>query len=86
MKKIFSAALGTLLLLSGCARTYIVTLSNGDRISTSNKPRLVNGYYYFKDPSGRDAPPVSSMRVREIAPTSMASPPAGSVFKPVSTK
>ena len=86
MNKILPVALAALLILTGCARTYVVTLSNGQRISTSTKPRLVNGFYYFKDSSGQDVRPVLSSNVREIAPTSMASPPPGSQFKPVSTK
>jgi len=86
MNKILPVALAALLILTGCARTYIVTLSNGQQISTSTKPRLVNGFFYFKDSSGQDVRPVLSSNVREIAPTSMASPPPGSQFKPVSTK
>jgi hypothetical protein len=86
MNKLLPAALGAILVLTGCARTYTVTLSNGERIVTSNKPHLVKGFYYFKDSSGRDARPVFSGSVREIAPTSMASPDPASAFRPVSSK
>src|SRR5690349_18480523 len=86
MKKIFLPALAALFVLSGCARTYIITLSNGERISTHGKPRLERGFYYYKDASGHDGEPVPSGRIREIAPASMASPNASSMFKPVSTK
>jgi hypothetical protein len=84
MKLLLFPALAGLLLLTGCARTYVLTLSNGDRIQTHGKPRLEKGFYYYKDASGRDASPVFSGRVSEIAPASMASPNAASVFKPVS--
>jgi hypothetical protein len=84
MKPLLLPALACLLLMSGCARTYVLTLSNGDRIQTHGKPRLEKGFYYFKDVSGRDATPVFSGRVTEIAPASMASPNPASAFKPVS--
>jgi hypothetical protein len=84
MKPFLLPALAGLLLLSGCARTYVLTLSNGDRIQTHGKPRLDRGFYYYKDASGRDAAPVFSGRVTEIAPASMASPNPSSAFKPVS--
>lgn len=86
MKKLLLPALAVLLVLTGCARTYVITLNNGERIRTHGKPRLQNGYYYFKDTSGHDAEPVFTGRIREIAPASMASPDASSMFKPVSTK
>jgi len=73
MTKTLLPALVGLLLLTGCSHDYILTLDNGTRIRTSSKPRLVEGLYYFKDASGRDARPVSTVRVREIAPASMAS-------------
>jgi hypothetical protein len=86
MNKIFPVALASLLILTGCARTYIVTLSNGERIRTTGKPKLVKGFYYYKDSSGRDAKPVFSGSVREVAPAGMESPDPSSMFKPVSTK
>jgi hypothetical protein len=86
MNKIFLAALAGLLILTGCARTYIVTLSNGERIRTTSKPKLVKGLYYINDASGRGTRAVLSSNVREIAPASMASPDPASVFRPVSTK
>lgn len=86
MKKIFLPALAALFVLSGCAQTYVITLTNGERIRTHGKPHLDRGFYYYKDSSGHDGEPVSSGRIREIAPASMASPDASSMFKPVSTK
>jgi hypothetical protein len=86
MKKLLVPGLAGLLVLSGCARGYVVTLNDGERIQTFNKPRLERGFYYYKDASGQDAPPVFSGRVREIAPASMASPDPNSAFKPVSSK
>jgi len=59
------------LFLCGCAHTYVVTLTNGSRMTTSSKPKLKNGFYYFKDPTGKETF-VSQGRVREIAPESLA--------------
>lgn len=84
MKRLFPPALAGLLLLSGCARTYVLTLNNGDHIQTHGKPRLDKGFYYYKDTARRDAAPVFSGRVKEVAPASMVSPNEASVFKPVS--
>ena len=84
MKPLLLPALAGLLLMTGCARTYVLTLNNGDRIRTHGKPRLERGFYYYKDASGRDANPIFSGKVTEIAPASMASPNQASVFKPVS--
>jgi hypothetical protein len=86
MKKLLVVSVAGLLILSGCARGYVLTLSDGERIRTSDKPRLERGFYYFKDQSGHDAAPVFSGRIREIAPASMASPDPNSAFKPVSSK
>jgi hypothetical protein len=86
MTKTFVPALVGLLLLTGCSHDYVLTMGNGDRIRTAGKPRLVNGFYYFKDGSGREARPVFSGSVREIAPASMASDNQTSAFKPVQSK
>ena len=72
MNKTFLLLLASVLVLSGCAHGYIVTLNNGQRIHTPHKPKLVNGFYYFKDDSGRNARPVLSANVSEIAPASIA--------------
>ncbi len=52
---------------------------------TKGKPKLVNGYFVYKDATGRYAEPVPSGRVREVSPASMATPSAGAMFKNVST-
>lgn len=62
------------LLLSGCARHYVLTLNNGSQVDAWGKPKLVNGSYQFKDAQGRERQ-VSSSRVNEIAPASMAHDP-----------
>jgi len=61
-----------LIALSGCSHRYVMTLNNGTRITTANKPQLKGSTYYFKDRSGRtNSEPAG--RVREIAPASMVS-------------
>jgi hypothetical protein len=86
MKKLLLLLLAGMVILTGCARGYVLTLSNGERIRTVGKPRLERGFYYFKDASGHDSRPVFSGSVREIAPASMASPDPSSSFKSVTTK
>ena len=86
MNKLLPVALASLLILTGCAHGYIITMSNGERIHTTHKPRLENGFYYFTDATGHDSRPVFSGSVREIAPAGMESPDPASAFRPVSTK
>jgi hypothetical protein len=73
-----------LLLLTGCARTYVITLNNGERISTHGKPRQQSGMFVYRDMSGRDVA-INALRVREIAPSSMVTDETAG-FKPVSSK
>jgi hypothetical protein len=51
----------------GCHTNYQLTLNNGNRITASTKPRLVEGYYVFKDMKGYTNR-VSEGRVRAIEP------------------
>jgi hypothetical protein len=55
----------------GCARSYVMKMQNGTRLTTSNKPKLDRGYYVFKDSSGRKMQ-IPAGRVREIEPASDA--------------
>jgi hypothetical protein len=65
MKKTLILLMATLA-LSGCASRYVITMSNGNQVTATTKPRLDRGYYFFKDAQGRNAyVPVG--RVREIA-------------------
>lgn len=59
------------LALCGCARHYVLTLNNGLQVDAWGKPKLVNGIYHFKNGQG-EASSVSSSRVSEITPASMA--------------
>jgi hypothetical protein len=85
MTKTLLPLLAGLLLLTGCAQTYVIRLTSGERITASNRPRLENGFYHFKDSSGREARPIFASRVREIAPASMTTDP-NSAFKSVQSK
>jgi hypothetical protein len=84
MNKTTSIFFAGLLLLTGCARNYVITLHDGEHIRTKGKPHLVEGYYVFKDGLGREAT-VRANSVREIAPPSMVTDQTAS-FKPVSSK
>lgn len=67
--------LAGLLVLSGCANHYVVTLNNGGQITSQGKPQLINGAYHFKDLSGKEQY-VPAGRVHEVAPASMVEKPA----------
>ena len=55
--------------LAGCAQRYKITLTNGNTITTSSKPKLneAGTAYIFKDLQGKETL-VSAGRVTEIAP------------------
>jgi len=71
MKKVFLPVLVSLIALTGCAHHYVMRLTNSSEITTTSKPRLKDGSYYFKDAKGEEHF-VPAARVREIAPASMA--------------
>ena len=60
-----------LIVLTGCARSYVMRLTNGSQIVSPGKPQLKNGVYYFKDAKG-EPQAVMAASVREIAPASVA--------------
>ncbi len=64
-----------MLMLAGCSRKYVITTTNGNRITTQGKPKLKQSVYIFKDSEGRESF-VSAGRVREIAPASMSQEPS----------
>lgn len=80
MKRFLLLALIGSALLTGCARHYTLTLTNGNRVTAVGKPRLEGANYVFKDPKGQPAY-VPAGRVREISPTSMSSARQSSGFK-----
>ena len=70
MKKSAWVLLIAIVLLTGCAHSYVITLTNGSQIYTDSKPHLDRNSYYYKDIKGRDCY-IPAGRVREIAPASM---------------
>jgi hypothetical protein len=58
-----------LLLFTGCARNYTITLTNGTQLGAQGRPRFKDGAYYFKDATGRDTS-VAAGRVSQIGPAS----------------
>src|SRR5437762_13976489 len=70
MMKMLLPLLAVLLVLTGCAHGYVLTLDSGNQIRAASKPHLNKGFYYFKDTSGQQRA-VFSGRVREVAPASM---------------
>lgn len=64
MKAVLTLSL-VAILLAGCHSTYEMTLSNGTKLVTNTKPRLVGGLYIYKDAKGAEAQ-ISSSRVRTI--------------------
>jgi len=82
IKKLLSA-LAFFLLLTGCAHTYVITMADGQRFLARSKPKLDDhGFYHYKDASGKEARPVFSSEVREIAPPDMVTD-ENARFKPV---
>lgn len=69
-KRLFPFAL-IALVMCGCARHYVITLTNGAKIDSRGKPQLDGAFFVYKDATGRKVW-VSSGRVVEIAPASMA--------------
>ena len=74
MKSIYILTLLLTMLLAGCAQHYVITLTNGNRITTNGKPQRSGESYYFTDFKGQ-AGSVPVGRVREVAPASMAGSP-----------
>jgi hypothetical protein len=60
----FLLALG---LVCGCRARYEITLYSGGQVTSLGKPKLVQGYYVFKDATGKENR-VSATRVRLIEP------------------
>jgi hypothetical protein len=71
MSKASWSLLLSLIVLTGCARHYVLRLNNGSEIVTASKPRLKEGNYYYKDAKGEQHV-LAAGRVREMAPASMA--------------
>ena len=85
MKPLLPTVLLGAVLLTSCARHYVITLNTGARITTVGKPRLENGAYVFKDTKGQPDS-VFAGSVREIAPPSMSKKSENSQFIRSSSK
>ena len=51
----------------GCRTRYEITLNSGSQITSIGKPKLVQGFYVFKDATGKQTQ-LNPMRVRRIEP------------------
>jgi hypothetical protein len=71
MKKLVAPLLLSLVLLSGCARYYVVRMTNGTKITAIGKPKLKGAHWEFTDYSRRKRQ-IPEGRVAEIEPASMA--------------
>ena len=71
MNRLFPIILLALLtgLGAGCARNYVITLTNGRTLTTASKPKLEGGMFVWKDAAGTKNY-TSQNRVREISPAS----------------
>ena len=70
--KCFLLLLLAAVLFCGCRTRYEITLSSGNKITAITKPKLVNGFYVFKDLDGQEAH-INAMRVKVVQPQSHAS-------------
>jgi hypothetical protein len=80
MNRLVLVFLMSLLALCGCTRHYVMRLNNDMQITTASKPKLKEGFYYFKDAKGEQVR-IPQGRVRQIAPASMAEEEKP-IFKP----
>jgi hypothetical protein len=51
--------------LTACRSRYEITLSNTSVVDAYSKPKLVNGFYYFKDAKGQEQA-IFAGRIREV--------------------
>jgi hypothetical protein len=82
MIKLFLPAFLSILMLTGCARHYRITLTNNNVITTTSKPKVnkAGDAFIFKDRTGKMmALPKGS--VKQIEPQSSSSSP-DPIFKP----
>jgi hypothetical protein len=79
MKKLILLLAFIAVFSTGCARRYVMTMENGNQITSHGKPVLKDGAYMYSDATGKQRA-ISSARVREIAPASMAGKSSNSGF------
>lgn len=79
MKSFIPLATLALLIFTGCARNYVITLNNGMRLGAKGRPELKNGSYEFKDARGQNSS-VAASRVASIQPASAANSSKGPGF------
>ncbi len=80
MNKLVLILLVGLAALCGCTHHYVMKLTNGMQITTASKPKLKEGFYYYKDAKGEQVR-IPRGRVRQIEPASMAKEEKP-IFKP----
>ena len=70
MKQLTSIMALAALCAVGCAHQYKIVLNNGTQVTASHKPKLVHGFYRFKDVNGKEVV-IPEGRVQEVGPASM---------------
>ena len=70
-KSLWLLLAGVLVLNAGCARHWVMRLSNGEQIAAYGKPVYRDGAYHFKNASGQETS-IPGGRVVEVEPASMA--------------
>ena len=60
-----STVLALGLLATGCAQSYTIVTTSGGTLYSRGRPKLVGGYYQYKDSDGQ-IQEINSLRVRAI--------------------
>ena len=85
LKTILLAGCLVPMLMTGCARRYVITMVNGSSVEVVGKPKFERGEFVAKDRNGQPVR-IPQGSVREIAPASMQSSSTSSGFQSTPTK